>query len=303
MSAGRPKILPANCTGRTGCVGKVNGPKLSNVWHQPIGVRETIFMKRSCLGWAFAGLISVVALGCSRASPVWNGTWKVNESKSTIPGPSFSIAISPAGEYHVDNGTYSESFRCDGKEYATTPKRTISCLQTGGLAIDTISREKGAKVATAHWELSDDGKMLTLKGTSTQPYGSVKPREMDYSRTSGSVGFAGGWTNTKRLESRPQLVLALNGRSLRISFAESGQYIDSPLDGSDAPVHGPGVPEGLTMAVTPHGSREFLTLKKMEGQIINQGSLRLSADGRILMEEYWNPKTPEQKARLVYEKQ
>lgn len=260
-------------------------------------------MKRKCLGWVCAGVILVVALGCSHASPVWNGTWKVNESKSTIPGPNFSITISPAGEYHVDNGTYSQSFRCDGKEYPATPKRTISCLQTGVLAIDTTSWENGAKVATAIWELSTDGKMLTLKGTSTQPDGSVKPREMVYSRTSGSIGFAGGWTNTKRLESRPQLVLALNERSLHIAFTESGQYIDSPLDGSDAPVHGPGVPDGLTMAVTPHGAREFFTLKKMGGQIINQGSLRLSADGRNMVEEYWNPRAPEQKAKLVYDRQ
>lgn len=160
-------------------------------------------MKRKCLGWVCAGVILVVALGCSHASPVWNGTWKVNESKSTIPGPNFSITISPAGEYHVDNGTYSQSFRCDGKEYPATPKRTISCLQTGVLAIDTTSWENGAKVATAIWELSTDGKMLTLKGTSTQPDGSVKPREMVYSRTSGSIGFAGGWTNTKRWNRDP----------------------------------------------------------------------------------------------------
>ena len=134
-------------------------------------------MKKSRLGWAFAGVISVVALGCSHASPVWSGTWKLNVSKSTTSGPSFLITISPEGEYSVDNGTYSQSFRCDGKEYPTTPKRTISCVHASALVIDTTSRENGAKVATAHWELSADGKTLTLKGTSTQPDGSIKPRE------------------------------------------------------------------------------------------------------------------------------
>lgn len=260
-------------------------------------------MKNSCLGWAFAGVISMAALGCSGASPVWDGTWKLNESKSSIPGPSFLITISPAGEYHYDNGTYSYSFRCDGKEYSTRPNRTISCLQTSAFVIDTTSKENGAKVATAHWELSADGKMLSIKGTSVQADGSVKPREIAYSRTSASIGFAGGWSNTKRLESRPQLLLALNERSLHIAFSESGQYIDAPLDGSDAPMHGPGVPQGLTMAIRPHGPQEFLTLKKVGGQIINQGSLRLSADGRTLVEESWGPGTPDQKATLVYKKQ
>jgi hypothetical protein len=244
----------------------------------------------------------MVALGCSRASPVWNGTWKVNESKSSIPGPSLSITISTEGEYKVDNGTYIESFRCDGKEFATRPSRTISCLQTSSGVIDTTSKENGAKVVT-HWELSSDGRMLTLKGTSIQPDGSVKPRETVYSRASRSVGLAGGWTNTKRLGSRPQLVLALNQRSLHIAFAGSGQYMDPPLDGSDAPMLGPGVPQGPTMAIRPHGPQEFLTLKKMGGQIVNEGSLTLSADGRTLVEEYWSPRAPDQKAVVVYEKQ
>jgi hypothetical protein len=181
--------------------------------------------------------------------------------------------------------------------------RTISCVQTGAFVIDTTTKENGRKVGTAHWELSADGKTLTIKGTSMQSDGSLKPIENVYSRTDASIGFVGGWKNQKRLESRPQLLLALNDRSLHITFSESGQYIDAPLDGSDAPVQGPGIPQGLTMAIIPHGPQEFLTLRKFGGQITNQGSLRISADGRTLVEEYWVPRRPEQKATLVYERQ
>jgi hypothetical protein len=151
--------------------------------------------------------------------------------------------------------------------------------------------------------VSGDGKVLTIKGTSTRPDGSVKPRETIFTRTSGSVGFAGGWTDTKRLESRSQLVLALNGTRLAIAFPDGEHSIDAPLDGSDAVMHGPGAVQGETLAIRPHGPQQFLTVKKMTGRIINEGSLRLSADGRILVEEYWNPRAPEQKAKLVYEKQ
>jgi hypothetical protein len=261
-------------------------------------------MERGWLSCALVCAILMVALGCSRVSPSWNGTWKLNPSKSSIPGPSFSITISAEGEYHTDNGTSSEIFRCDGKEYPTSPNRTISCVQTRASAIDTTSKENGAKVTTAHWELSSDGKMLTIKGTSTQADGSVKPRQTTYSRTSGpSSSFAGGWTNTKRLESRPDLVLTLNGQTLHIAFSDGEHFMESPLDGSDATMHGPGVPQGLTMAIRSSSPREFRTLKKMSGQIVNEGSMRLSADGRVLVEEYWNPNRPDEKATLVYEKQ
>jgi len=260
-------------------------------------------MKSSCLGWAFAGAISIAALGYSGASLIWNGTWKPNASKSSISGPSFVITISPAGERHYDDGVYSYNFRCDGKEYSTRPSRTVSCLQTSAFAIDTTSKENGVKVATAHWELSPDGKMLTIKEASIQADGSIKPRELVYSRTPGSIGFAGGWNNTKPLELRDNLVLALNERSFHIAFTESGQYIDLPLDGSDAPMHGPGVRPGLTWGIRPNGPREFSYNRKAGGQIISQGSLRLSADGRTLVEEHWSPRAPNQKSTIVYEKQ
>jgi hypothetical protein len=259
-------------------------------------------MKIKHLSWALA-MFSMVALGCSRALPAWNGTWKLNESKSSIPGPNFSITISPTGEFHLDNGTNRYSYRCDGKEYSTTPNRTISCAQTSAVVIDATMKENGAKVGTAHWELSDDGKMLTIKATSIESDGSIKSREKVYLRISASIGFAGGWRDTKRLETRPQLLLTLNDRTLHIAFGESEQYADPPLDGSDAPLRGSKVPQGVTIAIRPHGPREFLTLKKFGGQITNQGSLRLSTDGRTLTEEYWSPSRPDEKAILVYEKQ
>jgi hypothetical protein len=43
--------------------------------------------------------------------------------------------------------------------------------------------------------------------------------------------------------------------------------------------------------------------QKMGGKIINQGSLRLSKDGRNLVEEFWNPNAPNQKATLVLRQQ
>jgi hypothetical protein len=98
------------------------------------------------------------------------------------------------------------------------------------------------------------------------------------------------------------LVLALANRSLHFAFPESGQYTDLTLDGSDAIMHGSGVPAGQTMAMKPRGSRELLTLKKFQGKIVSQGSLRISADGRFLVEESWHPGNS-QKAVLVYEKQ
>lgn len=253
--------------------------------------------------WACAGAIWLTALGCFASPPIWSGTWKLNESKSNIAGPSFSLTILSTGEYRSDNGTYSYDFRCDGKEYATSTSRSISCMQSSPSEMDTTIKEDGRTVGTNHWELSADGKALTVRGNSIGTDGSVKAGERVYLRTSGSNGFVGGWTDAKRLESRPQLVLTLHKQTLHIKLSGTGQYMDPPLNGTDSPCHGPGVPQGLTIAIRPNGPREFLTFRKIGGKIVNQGALRLSADGRTLTEEYWPPSRPDEKATLTYEKQ
>jgi hypothetical protein len=254
------------------------------------------------LVWVFVGTIWLTVLGCSAPSPAWNGTWKLNESKSNIPGPSFSLTVLPTGEYHADNGTYSYNFRCDGKTYITRARSTISCTQSRASEMDTTATEDGTKFP-AHWELSADGKTLTVKTTSAGTDEPVRATQGVYLRTFGSSGFVGGWQDKSRLASLPQLVLVLDKKALHIALSGVGQYMDPPLDGTDSPCHGSGVPQGLTMAIRPNGPREFLTLKKVDGKIVNQGSLGLSADGRTLVEEYWAPSRPDERAKLVYEKQ
>jgi hypothetical protein len=172
--------------------------------------------------------------------------------------------------------------------------------------IDRVGKEEGAEIGISHWELSTDGSQLTIKSTTSVPQGVglTKMNERVYQRTSGSAGFAGGWRDLKRLESIPQIMrLTINGRILHMETPEAGQYADLPLDGSDAPLHGPGVPAGETRAMTAHGSNEFLSLTKSQGKVLQQGSLTISADGRTIVEQYWRPNLPNERAVLTFEKQ
>jgi hypothetical protein len=255
------------------------------------------------LRWACVAVIFTAAVSCGVPSKAWNGTWKLNVSKSHIPGNSFIITTTPAGEYHFDDGTNSFNFRCDGKEYPTVANRTLSCIQKSEFLMDSTSKENGKIAATIRRELSADGKMLTHKGTVIRTDGSVKSIENVYTRTSGSMGFAGGWRNTYQGESHSQMRLALSERSLHLEYIEHEQYYDLPLDGSDAMMHGQWISQGLTMSIKPHGPWEFLTFLKQQGEVLSQGSMRVSPDGRTLIEEYWRPDKPDERAVFLYEKQ
>lgn len=262
-------------------------PKYSSNLRQPPIFGRTRKVGDAHSLWAIVGITSVFILSCHSDLNGWNGRWELNESKSSAPGPNVIVSLTPTGEYHIDTGTYSYNFACNGKEYPATTNRTITCTPRSSAAIDTISKANGAAVESARWQLSSDGKMLTITVNSIRPKGLTRSRESAFIRTSATSGFVGAWKTTKPFPTNSQvLVLALKDGRLHIAFPESGQYTDPPLDGSDAAMNGPGIVAGLTMAVRPNGLREFITLKKNQGRIIASGSLKLSDDGRTLTEEF-----------------
>jgi hypothetical protein len=147
----------------------------------------------------FVCAIAVAFEGCYVGPSIWDGEWTLNKLKSNYAAPTFSIAISPSGEYRVDNEAYGYSFRCDGKEYPAPSDNTTSCTQISSLAIALRQRTSGDAPATTRWELSADGKTLTTRENKIQPGGSLKYFEKVFERISGSGGFNGRWRETKPL--------------------------------------------------------------------------------------------------------
>jgi len=98
------------------------------------------------------------------------------------------------------------------------------------------------------------------------------------------------------------MTLRLDNQALHIDYPSAGQHIDAPLDGVEAAVRGPRVLEEATLAVRPAGNREFLEVTKRHGKVFTEGSLKLSNDGRIVTDSWWNPDRPSVKGTLVYER-
>ena len=242
-----------------------------------------------------------VLVGCG-PSKAWNGQWDLDEAKSSMSGPTFVISAIGAGMYRLDAGTLIYSFACDGKEYPTTPNRFISCTQKSSSVIDSISTVAGSAVETRHWELSADGALLSITLTSPGPTGTAtKSTENVFARMGKSMGFAGAWKNLKPFGNGRTLVLTLRGDTLHFAHLENRDYADIPLDGSDAPVHGESVALGTTMALKPNGSHAFLAQQKVQGRIVNEGSLKLASDGQTLVEEE-SPPDSNERNKLVYER-
>jgi hypothetical protein len=259
-------------------------------------------MRNAWFGWVVFCALSATS-GCRVPSPDWNGTWKLNPSKSSFQEPVLTISISADGEYRYDDGIVSDTFRCDGKYQPIGNNRTQACVKSSATTLDKTRKENGVKTNTYHWELSAGGKVFTATATAFRPSGPVIIGQLVASRMSGSNGFAGQWRATSYLQQQADMMLRLDNRTLHIGYPDAGQYIDAPLDGADAAIHGPYASEGMTYTARLVGRREILTLRKDDGKVLTQGSLELSGDGRVITESWWNPGRPTDKGWLVYDKQ
>ena len=246
----------------------------------------------------FCALIAM--LGCGVPSPDWNGTWKLNPAKSSYQGLVLTISISEDGEYRFAENS-SHTLRCDGKDRPIGNNRTGVCVKTGVAMLDITQKENGVKTRATHDELSTDGKVFTTTVTEFRPTGPIITSQIVFSRLSGSNGFAGQWRDTSYLQQHADMTLRLNSQAMHISYPNAGQYIDAPFDGVGAAVHGPNG-EGATYAARLAGRRELLYLTKRNGKALAQGSLKLSNDGRIITDSWWNPDRPVDKGTLVYDK-
>jgi hypothetical protein len=258
-------------------------------------------MRNAWFGWLTLCALAATS-GCRTPSPDWSGTWKLNPSKSNFRGPVFTISISADAEYRYDDGRSSFTLRCDGKYRPIGKNRTQSCATTSPTALDLTRKENGVKINAYHWELSSGGKVLTSTATAFRPSGAVITAQVVASRISGSKGFAGQWRNTGYVQQHADRILRVDSRALHIGYPNAGQYVDAPLDGVDAAMHGPNAPQGVTYAVRPAGPRKFFILTKRNGKVINQEFLELSNDGRVVTDSWWPPSQPNDKGRLVYEK-
>ena len=243
----------------------------------------------------------VATSGCRSPSPDWNGTWKLDPTKSSYQGQVFTISISADGEYRYD-GTSSFTFRCDGKDRPMGNNRTQVCVKSGVTVLDITQKENGAKTRSSHDQLSTDGKIFTTTVTEFRPNGPVITSQIVFSRLSGSNDFAGQWRDTSYLQQHADMTLRLDNQALHIDYPSAGQHIDAPLDGVEVAVRGPRVLEGTTCAVRPAGRREFIMVTKRHDKVFSQGPLKLSNDGRIITNSWWNPDRPSDKAALVYDK-
>ncbi len=260
--------------------------------------------------FSHAPLVAVLLAmsGCRSATSPWNGIWKLNPAKTRLQHPySFTITAQSDGGIRRKDVLYTFDFRCDGKDYPDTARVdvTASCLQASTTQWRFTYKGKGKTSSDSSWNLSPDGTTLTIHENVIQRDGSARPYGSVYHRTGQGKGFYGEWQFAD--EPNPPtrtLGLWLREDQLRLAYLEAGEYVDAPLDGVPTRMHAPPQAiQGIWISIKQDGPRQMRIEESIEGRVTADGTLKLSEDGRTIVQETWAPDKPNEINTHVYEKQ
>ena len=238
------------------------------------------------------------------AESPWTGTWKVNEAKSRYASRTFTL--SEKGDMlHLSNGGSSGyDFRCDGKEYTTSAKHTLSCQKTSNRIYDMVSKANGEEISRSRRTLSHDGRTLTIRIAERGVDGVPSYVTQTWVRSTATEGLLGTWASVREVSSPPRTMrISFAGDLFRQEYLSTAETYQGKLDGSSIVVTGLSVAPGTTTEMKAEGPRAISYVMKRNGTVTEVGREELREDGLVLVDTYWVPGTERQKTSEVYEKQ
>ena len=257
--------------------------------------------------------VCACALACASASPAlfaaspWDGTWKLDRSKSHYEGQTFTYTKKPNGMWTVSDGAAVHfDFGTDGKPYKTVDADDTTTTKMENDHSWTYTDEfKDKVVRKTHQEVSADGKTMIEHAISYRPDGTTAQSDATYTRVGGTTGFAGKWKSTKVSSDAPEsfvISTAADG-TITWSIPSEKSTVTGRPDGKPLPVKGPESPASFTIALTKVSERELSFIMAIAGKPLTDGKMTLAADGKSFLDTTWSPGKENEKGVSFYARQ
>ena len=251
-------------------------------------------------------LVAALTLsGAAFAESPFVGSWKMDVSKSTFTGDTMTYTKTATG-YHYSNGsTFSYDFADDGKPHTTMiAGRTATWTKTADGGWDVTFSADGKVLTKAHRTLSSDGATMTTSYEEYRPDGTTVHESDVYKRVSGSSGIEGKWEDIK-VDAASDTMMISPGTSMtyKVEYPTQKIVIMAHTDGSPSVVKGPTVPPGATASFTKADDHKWTYINKLNGKVISEGILSVSADGAMLTDTSWVEGKEMEKTAGVYTRQ
>jgi hypothetical protein len=255
-------------------------------------------------------ILGCAVLGLSLAPHVqtvespWSGTWKVNEARSKYARRTFTISRKGRLLHYSNGGTNEYDFACDGEEYATTTKQTVSCTKADERTYDIVTKVDGKELSRSQRRIAEDGKTLVIETSGREADGSLHHLTQRCLRLTGNQGLVGTWELVRRQSSEPRVMkISVAGETFHQEYLSTGETYEGKLDGSSIIVTGRTIAPGTTTEMKADGPRAIRYVMKVNGRETEGGREALSKDGTSLIDTYWISGMESQKTVEVFEKQ
>jgi hypothetical protein len=230
-----------------------------------------------------AGVALLLSLPAFAESP-FDGTWKLNTSKSHLAGDTMSYADAGSGMLKYTDSDQTYTFKPDGSSFTTPMGTDRTFLKTGDNSYTATSKKGGLLLRTTTIKVSSDGKTLMVESKGTKPNGDNFDDTFTYIRTSPGTGLIGGWKSTEvKLSSPNSLTIQTDGTDgVTTTLSAIKATCQAKWNGKDFPATGPTVPDGLTLALSKTGPSSFKLVQKVKGKVIVIARYQLASDGTTM---------------------
>jgi hypothetical protein len=236
------------------------------------------------IGFALIPGVVLLLSSAAFAESPFDGTWKLNTSKSHLAGDTMSYADAGNGTLKYTDSDQTYTVKPDGSSFTTPMGTERTLLKTGDDSYTATSKKGALLLRTTTIKVSSDGKTLMEESKGTKPNGDNFDDTFTYVRTSPGTGLIGGWKSTKvKLSSPNSLTIQTDGTDgVTLILSAIKATCQAKWDGKDFPATGPTVSDGLTLAFSKTGPSSFKMIEKSKDKVIVIARYRLASDGKTM---------------------
>jgi hypothetical protein len=212
------------------------------------------------------------------------GKWKLDKEKSKISGEQVKIEDLGNNSYKFTFNGVSDTVKADGTDQPIHYGRTRSLTKEGSNTFKFVVKKDGKVIDSGTETLSDDGNMITIKGTNAKPDGTTNDYEVKTKRVGSGSGWAGTWESTNvELSSPDEFEIKPYGAHGLTFYTPAWQdTLSMNFDGKDYPEKGPRVPAGSMSSGKRSDPHTLEIAGKINGKVVEHDKYEVSEDGKTL---------------------
>jgi len=223
------------------------------------------------------------------AQSPFDGTWKVDLSKSKLPKKP-DVYLLQNGMYECKSCTPPINIKADGtyQQLSGDPYRdTMMVKVVDDKHVETASQKDGKDAGKSTRSVSDDGETMAINWTyygnpSGGPVSGTQTLKRVAKGPAGSNQISGSWRDEKEDVATADAItftFKSEGGDTMSYSTPTGQSYTAKLDGNDAPYKGD---PGTTTAALKRIGNSIEETDKRDGKVISVSKLTVAADGKTM---------------------